>query len=362
VMEPSAHHAVEAMHLFSSFAFDGDVAVGDVASAIPEAVGDGAGASMDGAGDSFLPDVGFPIITSAISLFKNGKRAAEGKLSVGRAAEHVVTDVGSTATGAWLGTIMIPVPIVGTAVGAWLGRTVGNFFKGRRYREAKEAYDEMFANVSYRSSESVREMYRAYRQRAIEVKTLFLNGCGEVILPSEAPEVSSLVAEIRVSLLREKEDLLRRLDETAKSVLAGASGSWVDQLLGLSIREEGAIWLETDSKAAFKKLWSAYPAASGARTLAFLEDVARSPSLPAGPLERCLSNASTLVSDGIATQLKEFARWSALAVAMKKAATAAILDTMGSESRRHSTLMKSLDARLNPIVEALRREAEALGA
>jgi hypothetical protein len=368
--EPSADHAVQAMELFS-FAFPAEDfghhlhgAEGVAVEATDLGTADIGSESLGNAADSFDVGIlaGIPIFTLGRSLWRECGRAMEGKVSAGRAAEHVATDVAGTGLGGFLGTALIPIPIVGTAVGAFVGRMLSNLFKGRRYRKAVTEYEQEYKAILSTESVSVRRMYRSNREKSVEVRTLFGESCGDVILPADTAEILSLVSILRINLTAEKEEVGRRLDIIQKSVLSETKETWIDRVLGFSSIADIEKSLQTDSECALSKLLAGYPETRLDDSLHFLECIAATPSLRDGPLAHCLVDSSALISQGIASQLKAFVEWSTKAMALRAAAVAAIVENLAKESKRHSHLMDPLHAQLGSLSDKVRTEAEALGA
>lgn len=305
---------------------------------------------------------GIPIVSLMRSFFRESGRAREGKISIGRAAENITTDVVTTGAGGLLGAVLIPIPFVGTTVGAILARLAGKHFKTRRWREAHRTYSDALDSAQNVNALSIRQAYRAYRDMCLDAHAFFVQHCGNVILPSEAPEIVSFVTEIRVSLLREEDRLQRELERCIKSVLDNHTESMVDRLCGLSVTGKTRHLLEQDAEDAFVTLSSMYPRPKekGLRNLKLLEQIAGSSSIPKGPLERCLMQSSGPISRGLATQLRAFAHWCTIAMALRDACVSDILKTLKEQSERHTKGMEPVIDELKRLAEKLRREAEAL--
>lgn len=303
-----------------------------------------------------------PIVSLVRSLFRHSGRALNGKISMGRAAEHIGTDVVTTFTGSLLGTVLIPIPFVGTTIGTRVTRLAGKHFKTRRFREARRIYDEAFASARIANASSIREIYRAYRDKCIEANVRFRPICGNVILPSETAELVSLITAIHVSLLREEQNLSRELENIGRLILDNHTVSWIDKIFGLSITHKARRLLRKDIEDAFAGYSSLYnglnPGELG--NMELLERTTVSAFLPAGIIDQCLMQSSASISAGIATQLRLFVNWSTIAIAVKVTFATEIRKLMDEQSERHSKSMEPVIKRLKELEENLRREAEAL--
>ncbi|MCB9528937.1 MAG: hypothetical protein H6701_11205 [Myxococcales bacterium] len=77
--------------------------------------------AIDGVGD-LLPEL--PLVTTAIELMRNVDACSRGEIGVGGVVARTAITTTGAGVGAWIGGMVIPIPVLGSAIGAMVGRFI----------------------------------------------------------------------------------------------------------------------------------------------------------------------------------------------------------------------------------------------
>jgi hypothetical protein len=169
-----------------------------------------------------------PVITAAVSGFREVRLLKEGQTTAATAAQNLALDVGGTGGGATIGAIIggvvgNVVPIVGGAVGAAAGGAVGgmsgrflsNKIKGRNLRNAEDDLARIHEAYPGRLDAAAAELCEAVATEAAVARAAYEASVGPAprLTPRYSAEIESMTAQFRSAVgeyLREVDDAVAR--------------------------------------------------------------------------------------------------------------------------------------------------------
>lgn len=319
----------------------------------------------DGGSDALGVDFsGVPVITAFRSFLREYSLLDKGRTTPTRALKNVSLDVSGTGIGGLIGTFLIPIPIVGTVVGAVLLRSLTDHFKRGPYRKALKAYESGAASAKPLEAQSMRKMYRGYRDKALELTTVFRSELEDFCLPSESPAMKAIAADIRRAAKDDCQLARSEVRSCAEATLGSHDDTWYDHLLGLAISPRLRTILDNRVQRELGVIDARYlPLIEAGDSIVYcLERASRTPLAEGGALVDAIEQGTVRINTLLHQCMEDFVLWSGKAKILHQQSLQRLIETIKEESTRHSREMDEWINRLRSLKEAVDLEAGRLGA